>query len=229
MGLFKTPKSGAPRDTEAEKASAAPEPSNEETESGRERPTPFGARSAGAFHPDVPRPKPATKEEKKRESSRSSDKGNTLIVGANIELKGEISACETLVVEGRIQASMDSRHIEVAQNGVFNGEAGVDTADIAGVFEGNLTVRERLTVRSTGRISGTIRYGRLQVEEGGIVQGEISALEQPTVAHRPPRHVPSATEPEAATETKGEPAVPETEPAPHTPKAGAETQVAQVS
>lgn len=102
---------------------------------------------------------------------------NTLIVGPNIKLKGEIAACDTLVVEGTIEAEMDSHHIAIAKGGVFSGKVTVDTAEVAGSFDGNLTVRDRLLVRSTGRISGTVRYGALEVENGGRLSGSLELLD----------------------------------------------------
>ncbi|EKV32205.1 hypothetical protein C882_3269 [Caenispirillum salinarum AK4] len=109
------------------------------------------------------------------EDRRSTE--NTLIVGPNIKLKGEIAACDTLVVEGTIEAEMDSHHIAIAKGGVFSGKVTVDTAEVAGSFDGNLTVRDRLLVRSTGRISGTVRYGALEVENGGRLAGTLDLLE----------------------------------------------------
>lgn len=106
-----------------------------------------------------------------------SDTGNTLIVGPNIELKGEIAKCDTLVVQGNIQASMDSQHIEIAEGGVFVGEAAVDTAAVAGRFEGSITVRDCLTVLGTGQIDGTVRYGRLAVEDGGVIEGDVRRID----------------------------------------------------
>ncbi|WP_404382337.1 polymer-forming cytoskeletal protein [Caenispirillum salinarum] len=109
------------------------------------------------------------------EDRRSTE--NTLIVGPNIKLKGEIAACDTLVVEGTIEAEMDSHHIAIAKGGVFSGKVTVDTAEVAGSFDGNLTVRDRLLVRSTGRISGTVRYGALEVENGGRLAGTLDLLD----------------------------------------------------
>jgi cytoskeletal protein CcmA (bactofilin family) len=100
-----------------------------------------------------------------------------LIVGPNIKLKGvEITDCDTLVVEGRVEASMDSRVIQVADGGIFTGTVGVDRAEIRGRFEGEMTVRDRLVVHATGRVQGKVRYGRLAVEEGGEIIGDLEAL-----------------------------------------------------
>src|SRR6266849_9413415 len=100
-----------------------------------------------------------------------------LIVGPDIKLKGaEITDCDTLVVEGRVEASMDSRVIQIAEHGVFAGKAGIDFAEIRGRFEGELTARKQLVIRATGKVSGKVRYGKVAIEEGGEISGDIAAL-----------------------------------------------------
>jgi cytoskeletal protein CcmA (bactofilin family) len=81
-----------------------------------------------------------------------------------------------LIVEGRVEASMDSRVIQISERGVFAGKAGIDVAEIRGCFEGELTVRKQLLVCATGKVSGKIRYGTLAVEEGGEISGDVAAL-----------------------------------------------------
>jgi len=101
--------------------------------------------------------------------------GAKLTVGPNIKLKGvEITDCDTLVVEGLVEATMDSRVMQIAETGAFKGSAGIDIAEIRGVFEGNLTVREKLVIHATGKVSGKIRYGKIVIEEGGQLSGDIS-------------------------------------------------------
>ncbi len=101
--------------------------------------------------------------------------GSKLTVGPNIKLKGvEITDCDTLVVEGTVEATMDSRVIQIAEQGAFKGSAEIDIAEIRGVFDGNLTVRQKLVIHATGKVSGKIRYGKIVIEEGGQLSGEIS-------------------------------------------------------
>jgi cytoskeletal protein CcmA (bactofilin family) len=112
-----------------------------------------------------------------RATEHAREERSRLIVGPNIKLKGvEITDCDTLVVEGRVEASMDSRIIQIADGGVFTGTVAIDRAEIRGRFEGEMTVRDRLVVHGTGRVVGKIRYGRLAVEEGGEVTGDLAAL-----------------------------------------------------
>ena len=100
--------------------------------------------------------------------------GSKLTVGPNIKLKGvEITDCDTLVVEGTVEATMDSRVIQIAEQGAFRGSADIDIAEIRGEFNGTLNVREKLVIFGTGRVTGKIRCGKLVVEEGGQLSGEI--------------------------------------------------------
>ena len=113
----------------------------------------------------------------KASSGTEESAGSKLIVGPDIKLKGvEITDCDTLVVEGRVEASMDSRVVQIAQSGVFTGKATMDVAEIWGTFEGQLTVRRQLVIYGTGRVSGQIRYGQIRIEEGGELSGDVSTL-----------------------------------------------------
>jgi cytoskeletal protein CcmA (bactofilin family) len=100
-----------------------------------------------------------------------------LIVGREIILNGEIRTCDFLVVEGRVEAVLnDCRQIDIASSGQFKGSADIESADISGRFDGDLTVHGRLTVRATGRVFGKVKYGQLEVERGGIISGTIESL-----------------------------------------------------
>lgn len=98
-----------------------------------------------------------------------------LTVGPKIKLKGvEITDCDTLVVEGSVEATMDSRVMQIAEQGSFNGSAQIDIAEIHGSFDGDLTVRDRLVIHPSGRVSGKVRYGKLVIEEGGQLVGDVA-------------------------------------------------------
>jgi cytoskeletal protein CcmA (bactofilin family) len=105
--------------------------------------------------------------------------GPRLTVGPNIKLKGaEINDCDTLVVEGHVEASMDSKVLEILQSGSYDGTVTIDVAEIHGKFSGNLTARKKLIVHSTGQVMGVVRYGSLLVSEGGVVSGDVASLEK---------------------------------------------------
>ena len=99
-----------------------------------------------------------------------------LIVGREISLSGEITSCDRLVVEGSVEANLaNCRDIDIAESGLFKGSASIDDAEIRGRFEGTLTVRKRLLIRATGKVTGTVRYGQIEIECGGQISGDIQA------------------------------------------------------
>jgi len=99
-----------------------------------------------------------------------------LVVGPGVKLKGaEILDCDTLLVEGRVEATMDSRFIQIADQGSFDGKVNIDVAEIHGRFSGELTARQQLVIHSTGRVSGKIRYGKIVVHEGGELSGDVKS------------------------------------------------------
>ena len=127
------------------------------------------------------------------EPAKSTPKGERkeakLIVGPDIKMKGvEVTDCDTLVVEGRMEATLDSRVIQIAEHGIFSGTVAVDSAEIHGRLEGDLTVRKELVIHGTGKVSGKIRYAKLKVEEGAELTGEISRLDRAQQSQPAARH-----------------------------------------
>ncbi len=98
-----------------------------------------------------------------------------LTVGNDILLRGEIATCDRLVIEGAVDATLKDVHtVEIAEHGSFKGTAEIEDAEISGLFEGDLIVRNRLTIYSTGKVRGRIAYGEIEIERGGELSGEIT-------------------------------------------------------
>jgi len=113
--------------------------------------------------------------ERQTRSPESEADVRTLIIGPGVSVKGEITSCNRLIVEGKIEAKLaDCPNVIIKEGGVFNGESTTEDADVQGSFDGILVARKRLLVRATGRVSGTISYGELEIERGGKISGEIS-------------------------------------------------------
>ena len=97
-----------------------------------------------------------------------------LMIGRGVSLTGEITACEQLVVEGNVEANLqECRHIDIAETGLFKGVATIDTAEVRGRFEGELTVRKRLLIRAAGQVTGKVTYAEIEIEHGGRISGEL--------------------------------------------------------
>lgn len=121
-------------------------------------------------------------------SSLTATGGSKLTVGPNIKLKGvEITDCDTLVVDGLVEATMNARVMLISEQGAFKGSAELELAEIRGEFDGTLIVRQKLVVYATGKITGTIRYGKLVIEDGAQVSGDIifGTQNQASIANKP--------------------------------------------
>jgi cytoskeletal protein CcmA (bactofilin family) len=118
----------------------------------------------------APPPLPATQQRRSETGLRQ------LTVGREISLSGEIASCDTLIVEGSVEANLQNcRDVDIAETGLFKGSAEIDNADVRGIFEGSLLVRKRLLIRSGGQVSGTIRYGQIEIELGGQIAGDVQS------------------------------------------------------
>lgn len=111
----------------------------------------------------------------------------TLVVGRGISLQGTVADAERLVVEGTVESQMiQAAELFIAGSGVFKGEVEVEDAEILGAFDGTITARGSLTIRSTGRITGVARCRKLSVEEGGQLSGRMEMLSGDTAPARAP-------------------------------------------
>lgn len=100
-----------------------------------------------------------------------------LTVGNDIILRGEVTTCDRLVIEGKVDAKISDVHtVEIAETGSFKGQAEVEEAEISGTFDGDIVVRGRLVIYSTGKVRGNITYGEIEIERGGEISGEIKTM-----------------------------------------------------
>lgn len=133
---------------------------------------PSPAADPGAGGPD---PEPRAQPAAAAPAAREDDGTKRLIVGQGIQLRGEITACDRLVVEGEVEVMLnETRVLEIRPSGRFAGGCEVEEAVVSGIYEGDLIVRGRLTVREGGRVAGSISYGEIELERGAQIAGELS-------------------------------------------------------
>jgi cytoskeletal protein CcmA (bactofilin family) len=117
----------------------------------------------------------------------------TLVVGRGISVQGTVQDAERLIVEGTVESNMiHATELSISIGGVCKGEVEVEDAEVAGTIDGTLTARTSLVVRATGRVLGTARCRRLQVEDGGQITGRIEMITEPAKGETPRAPVASA-------------------------------------
>ncbi len=112
-----------------------------------------------------------------------------VIIGAGVEMKGEITAASEVQVDGRADINMDTENLMIGQMGFLKGEIKTKNADIWGEFDGNLEVSSTLTIQEKGIVKGTTKYSSLQIKLGGKLQGEVEIIDKPRI-----KAVPNPTE-----------------------------------
>jgi cytoskeletal protein CcmA (bactofilin family) len=156
-----------------EMARAAAEPARAPEPPARRVTEPLGVPANATVAAPAPPPAAAVSSPTPR---RAEGEPRRLAVGREISLSGEISSCDTLIIEGTVEANLQNcRDVDIAESGLFKGTASIDNADVRGSFEGHLTVRKRLLIRAGGQVSGTIRYGQIEIELGGRITGDVQA------------------------------------------------------
>jgi cytoskeletal protein CcmA (bactofilin family) len=130
--------------------------------------------------------------------------GRRLVVGEGISLSGEIEACDVLIVEGTIEAALKgAKTLDIAETGVFYGTVQIEEAMIAGRFEGDLTVNGRLTIKSTGSITGSVAYKELAVEAGAILDGKVVPLSGSRAEKKPEGRSGQGKKPQTRNDNSG--------------------------
>ena len=105
-----------------------------------------------------------------------------LFIGAGVELKGDVDVPGAASVDGKFEGTLKAKTLIVGQTGHVSGQISVEHAEIRGMVDDHLTVKNRLVLRSSGTISGSISYSKIMVEEGGALSGTIEMMERPKSA-----------------------------------------------
>lgn len=161
-------------------------------------PQPEGARSASTlstpspFRPTSSTSQPVNDTARRAAEPRAASAPSTakegrriLTVGGEILLKGEITTCDRLVIEGKVDATVKDVHtLELLESGSFKGYAEVDYAEISGKFEGDLIVKSALVIYGSGSVSGKITYGEIEIQRGGQLIGEIQTIDMKSAGNR---------------------------------------------
>ncbi len=98
---------------------------------------------------------------------------NVSIINKDCHLQGNLEFSGYLIIAGSINGILNAETVVTREGSVIIGEADIKSFTIAGSFEGEL-VAESLTLLKTADVRGRIRCGSLVIEEGGLLNGDIS-------------------------------------------------------
>jgi cytoskeletal protein CcmA (bactofilin family) len=104
----------------------------------------------------------------------SSNQG-VLIVTEDTVIRGvtEMRNCHQLEVHGYMEGDVSARSVLVHKTGRLFGSLRTDTAEIHGTLQGDVVVKNLIDIRSSGNVSGNVKYGKLALEMGGNLTAEM--------------------------------------------------------
>lgn len=138
------------------------------------RPVPPQAAMAATRSPAAPAAPEAARPAVTPARPAAGNAKRVLTVGPDIQMKGEITSCDRVVIEGLVDATMRDVHtVELTESGALKGTAEVEDAEISGSFEGDLVVRGKLTIYASGRVRGNVTYGEIEIQRGGQISGNV--------------------------------------------------------
>lgn len=98
---------------------------------------------------------------------------NRSIIRQDTKIVGNVRNAETLEVFGEIEGDVVATNVVVHASGKLTGTTKVSSLDVSGQVDGSIETRNLLTVRSSGRVSGDLTYGRMAMEDGGILNASV--------------------------------------------------------
>jgi cytoskeletal protein CcmA (bactofilin family) len=101
-------------------------------------------------------------------------KENSIFIGEGVVFTGSIKAPNQAMISGKFDGELEARDVFIGASGVVTGKTTAQSIDVKGELNQDVTSRQVLIVRSTGRVRGTVDYGEIEIERGGSIKGEMN-------------------------------------------------------
>jgi len=104
------------------------------------------------------------------------------ILGPSVALRGELTSDEDMVIEGQFDGTLHvGEHcVTVGAQGQVKAEIQASRVIVQGAVTGNITARERIEIRKTGRVLGDLMAAGIAIEDGAYFKGSIEILREDT-------------------------------------------------
>jgi len=100
---------------------------------------------------------------------------NLSIIDKELKIEGSIASSGKLIIKGEVTGTIDGDTVIIAEGGkVDSNGATVASITIGGYFQGELSASKELIILSTGVCAGKVECKDLIVENGGILNAEVS-------------------------------------------------------
>ena len=125
------------------------------------------------------KPEPASNQAPKDSFAASANppvnSGRAAVIGPGIQINGDITGDENLVVEGKVtgKIKLPAHQVDVGQSGQVRADITAKVIKISGEVRGDLTGTEKVVISRSGNVHGNIVAPRMTLEDGAIFKGSI--------------------------------------------------------
>lgn len=95
------------------------------------------------------------------------------VIGEDLLVKGDISNGRTIGVHGTIEGRVFAERLIVHPGGRVLGIVAVGFAEVHGLVQGGISVRQLLSIGESGSVRGDVRYGQIAMAAGGELTAEL--------------------------------------------------------
>ncbi len=97
------------------------------------------------------------------------------VIGETLHFKGELSAGEDLVIEGKVEGTVNQGKccLTVKPKGSLLANVNATKIFIEGRVEGDLAATVSVTIRESGQVTGNIISPKVAIDEGATFNGSI--------------------------------------------------------
>jgi len=108
-------------------------------------------------------------------ASNPASSGRAAVIGPGIQINGDISGDENLIIEGKVDGKikLGTHQVEIGQSGRVNADISAKIIKIAGEVRGDLNGTEKVVISRSGNVHGNIVAPRMTLEDGAIFKGSI--------------------------------------------------------
>ncbi len=97
------------------------------------------------------------------------------MIGPSIHIKGTVSGGEDLLIQGKVEGTIDlgDHEVAVGQSGKVTADIKAKIVKIEGEVSGDVTGSEKVVIAKSGKVRGNIVAPRVTLEDGAIFKGSI--------------------------------------------------------
>ena len=117
------------------------------------------------------------------------------MIGPSIRIKGEVTGDEDLLIQGRVEGTVNlkAHAVIVGESGQVIADILAKTVKVDGKVQGNITSTENVVITKLGNVRGNIVAPRVLLEDGAIFKGSIDMDPGDAAANTAPQGVREPT------------------------------------